>query len=139
MSEAETIRFDSLDISGEVLRAGGKNGLHRYDPGAGAHHSRDDGGQRRHCHCPYGHRQNLRLGIPMLEYLQLKEDYIQELVIAPTRELAVQIAQELSALARYIPEARIATLYGGQPIAKQMQQLKRKPQIVVATPAVCWI
>ena len=83
---------------------------------------------------PTGTGKTCAFGIPMLEYLQLKEDYIQELVIAPTRELAVQIAQELSALARYIPEARIATLYGGQPIAKQMQQLKRKPQIVVATP-----
>ncbi len=56
------------------------------------------------------------------------------LVLAPTRELAMQIVQELSDLARFIPQVKIAALYGGQPITRQLNQLKRKPQIVVATP-----
>ncbi len=57
-----------------------------------------------------------------------------ELVLAPTRELAVQIGQEMEKLAAFIPEVRIAVLYGGQPISKQLNQLKKKPQIIVATP-----
>ncbi|MBQ9343389.1 MAG: DEAD/DEAH box helicase [Clostridia bacterium] len=83
---------------------------------------------------PTGTGKTCAFGIPMLEYLQLKDDGIQELVLAPTRELALQIAEELTALARFIPGARIATLYGGQPIKKQLAALKRKPQILVATP-----
>ena len=134
MSEAETIRFDSLDISGEVLRAVAKMGFTAMTPVQARTIPVMMAGNDVIAIAPTGTGKTCAFGIPMLEYLQLKEDYIQELVIAPTRELAVQIAQELSALARYIPEARIATLYGGQPIAKQMQQLKRKPQIVVATP-----
>lgn len=70
----------------------------------------------------------------MLEYVSLKDKRVQELVLAPTRELSLQITDELRALSRYIPGVRIACLYGGQPITKQLSQLKQCPQIVVATP-----
>jgi len=83
---------------------------------------------------PTGTGKTVAYGIPMLEYISLRDAGVQELVLAPTRELALQITEELSHLAKYIPEIRICTLYGGQPIARQMAQLKRKPQIVVATP-----
>jgi ATP-dependent RNA helicase DeaD len=83
---------------------------------------------------PTGTGKTVAYGIPMMEYISLKDMGVQELVLAPTRELALQIAEELAHLAKYIPEIRICTLYGGQPIARQMAQLKRRPQIVVATP-----
>ena len=83
---------------------------------------------------PTGTGKTCAFGIPMLEYISLTDNRIQELVLAPTRELAVQIGEELQKLAKFIPEVRIAVLYGGQPIVKQLNQLKRKPQIVVATP-----
>ncbi len=83
---------------------------------------------------PTGTGKTLAFGIPMLEYISLTENRVQELVLAPTRELAMQIVAELTELARFIPQIRIAALYGGQPMVKQINQLKRKPQIVVATP-----
>ena len=83
---------------------------------------------------PTGTGKTIAFGIPMLEYISLKETRVQEVVLAPTRELAMQIVQELSDLARFIPQVKIAALYGGQPITRQLNQLKRKPQIVVATP-----
>jgi len=83
---------------------------------------------------PTGTGKTIAFGIPMLEYISLTETRVQELVIAPTRELAMQIVQELTDLARFIPQVRIAALYGGQPMARQIAQLKRRPQIVVATP-----
>lgn len=55
-------------------------------------------------------------------------------MVCPTRELCLQIAEELRQLASYRPDVRIATIYGGQPIAKQLAALKKNPQIVVATP-----
>ena len=83
---------------------------------------------------PTGTGKTIAYGIPMLEYISLTETRVQELVLSPTRELALQIVQELTELARFVPQIRIAALYGGQPMDKQINQLKRRPQIVVATP-----
>lgn len=83
---------------------------------------------------PTGTGKTLGFGIPMLEYVNLRDDRVQEVVLAPTRELAQQIAEELRNLAHFIPEVRIAIIYGGQPISKQISALKRRPQILVATP-----
>lgn len=83
---------------------------------------------------PTGTGKTIAFGIPMLEYIDVHAPHIQEVVLAPTRELALQITEELDSLAHFIPQIRITALYGGQPIAKQLTLLKRKPQIVVATP-----
>ena len=83
---------------------------------------------------PTGTGKTCAFGIQMLEYVQLNEPEVQEVVLAPTRELALQIGDELTKLAKYIKGCRIAVLYGGQPIPKQLAALKRKPQILVATP-----
>ncbi|MHC1785640.1 MAG: DEAD/DEAH box helicase [Christensenellales bacterium] len=83
---------------------------------------------------PTGTGKTIAFGIPMLEYISLSEQRVQEVVLAPTRELAMQITAELDSLSHFIPQVRVATLYGGQPIAKQLTALKRRPQILVATP-----
>ena len=83
---------------------------------------------------PTGTGKTLGFGIPMLEYVNLDDESIQEVVLAPTRELAQQIADELTHLAHFIKGLKIAVIYGGQPIGKQMTALSRKPQILVATP-----
>lgn len=74
-------------------------------------------------------------GIPLLQYVDPKIEKIQGLVLAPTRELAKQIAKQLFRFARYSPE-RIFTeaVYGGDPIEKQRAALNRPTHIVVATP-----
>jgi len=134
VSETEKIRFDALDISSEVLKAVEKMGFTEATPVQGKTIPIMMEGHDVIAIAPTGTGKTCAFGIPMLEYLQLKEDYIQELVLAPTRELALQIAEELTALSRFIKGARIATLYGGQPIKKQIAALNRKPQILVATP-----
>ena len=83
---------------------------------------------------PTGTGKTLGFGIPMLEYVNLEDSSIQEVVLAPTRELAQQIADELTNLAHFIKGMKIAVIYGGQPFGKQMNALSRKPQILVATP-----
>lgn len=83
---------------------------------------------------PTGTGKTLGFGVPMLEYVNLEDPAIQEVVLAPTRELAQQIADELTNLAHFIKGAKIAVIYGGQPFGKQMSSLARKPQILVATP-----
>ena len=83
---------------------------------------------------PTGTGKTCAFGIPMLEYVQLRDSRVQEIVLAPTRELALQIGEELTRLAKYINDVRIAVIYGGQSISRQITALKRRPQIVIATP-----
>ena len=83
---------------------------------------------------PTGTGKTLGFGIPMLEYVGLDNPNVQEVVLAPTRELAQQIADELTHLAHFIKDVRIAVIYGGQPFPKQLNALKRHPQVIVATP-----
>lgn len=83
---------------------------------------------------PTGTGKTLGFGIPMLEYVNLDDSNIQEVVLAPTRELAQQIADELTHLAHFIKGLKNAVIYGGQPFGKQMSALSRKPQVLVATP-----
>ncbi len=83
---------------------------------------------------PTGTGKTCAFGIPLLECLDLSCRDIQAIVVCPTRELCVQITQELRDLAQFMPEVRIVSLYGGQSIGKQLDALKKKPHIVVATP-----
>ena len=71
-------------------------------------------------------------GIPMLEHIT-NGGGIQALIIAPTRELAIQITNELKKIGKFT-KIKTATVYGGQGIGIQLDALRRKPEIVVATP-----
>ena len=83
---------------------------------------------------PTGTGKTYAFGIPMVEHVDPESDQVQGLILAPTRELAVQIRDELRDLCAFREGVRIVCLYGGQPIDKQIAQLKHRPQIVVATP-----
>ncbi|HJH62825.1 MAG TPA: DEAD/DEAH box helicase [Firmicutes bacterium] len=83
---------------------------------------------------PTGTGKTYAFGIPMVEHVDPESDQIQGLILAPTRELALQIRDELRDLCAFRDGVRVVCLYGGQPIDKQITQLKHNPQIVVATP-----
>ena len=83
---------------------------------------------------PTGTGKTFAFGIPMVEHIDPENSDVQGLILAPTRELAIQIRDELRDLCAFKEGVRVVCLYGGQPIDKQITQLKNKPQIVVATP-----
>ncbi len=83
---------------------------------------------------PTGTGKTFAFGIPMVEHVDPGSGDIQGLVLAPTRELAIQIKDELQLLNTFREGVRTVCLYGGQPIERQINQLKNKPQLVVATP-----
>lgn len=83
---------------------------------------------------PTGTGKTCAFGIPLLECLDLECRDVQAIVVCPTRELCVQITQELRDLAACRPAVRIVSIYGGQPMGKQLDALKKKPHILVATP-----
>ena len=83
---------------------------------------------------PTGTGKTFAFGIPMIEHIDAGQDTVQGLILAPTRELAIQIGDELRGLLTYYEGIRVAVLYGGAGIGGQIKQLEKKPQIVVATP-----
>ena len=83
---------------------------------------------------PTGTGKTFAFGIPMIEHIDPECADVQGLILAPTRELAIQIGDELRGLLTYYQGIRVAVLYGGAGIVGQAKQLEKKPQIVVATP-----
>ena len=83
---------------------------------------------------PTGTGKTFAFGIPMIEHTDPACEDVQGLILAPTRELAIQIGDELRGLLTYYKGIRVAVLYGGASIGPQIKQMERKPQIVVATP-----
>ena len=73
-------------------------------------------------------------GLPLIEKIDVDSDKVQGIVIAPTRELALQITNELRKFSKYVEGLRILTVYGGESIDKQIGSLKKRPQIIVGTP-----
>ena len=87
---------------------------------------------------PTGTGKTFAYGIPIVEHVDPEEESVQAVILAPTRELAIQITDEIRLLATYKPGVRAVCLYGGAPIGKQIDALKKRPQIVVATPGRLW-
>ncbi|MBX9853704.1 MAG: DEAD/DEAH box helicase [Cytophagaceae bacterium] len=73
-------------------------------------------------------------GIPLLESLNPKEKTVSAVVLCPTRELAIQVANELKKLAKYKRGINVLAIYGGESIERQINALKRGVQVIVGTP-----
>ena len=72
-------------------------------------------------------------GIPLIEKIDRDQEFIQGIVVAPTRELAIQVSEELYKIG-YGKKARVLAIYGGQDINRQIRALKNRPHIIVGTP-----
>jgi len=130
----ESVSFDTMDLSPEILKAVRDMGFQEPSTVQARTIPLMMSGTDINAIAPTGTGKTCAFGIPMLEYVQLKDSRVQEIVLAPTRELALQIGEELTRLAKYIQGVRIAVIYGGQSISRQITALKRRPQIVIATP-----
>lgn len=130
----EPLCFQTLDISEELKRAVAEMGFSEATPIQQESLLPILEGQDLLAQSPTGTGKTCAFGIPLVEKIDPEEETVQCLVLCPTRELAVQTAEELQKVARYKRGIRISTLYGGQPIEKQITDLKKRPQIVVATP-----
>jgi ATP-dependent RNA helicase DeaD len=72
-------------------------------------------------------------GIPLVEKVDVTKDAIQGIIIAPTRELAIQVSEELYKIGSG-KRVRVLSIYGGQDISRQIRSLKKYPHIIVGTP-----
>jgi ATP-dependent RNA helicase DeaD len=73
-------------------------------------------------------------GLPLIQLIDFESKKTQGLILCPTRELCLQITGDLKQFARYVPNARIAAVYGGADIRNQISLIKKGAQIIVATP-----
>jgi Superfamily II DNA and RNA helicases len=73
-------------------------------------------------------------GIPAIEMLDTETEGVQVLILCPTRELAIQVSDELKNVSKHKRNVRILPIYGGQPIDRQIMVLKKRPQIIIGTP-----
>ena len=128
------LSFESMDLSSEILRAVQAMGFQEPSTVQAKTIPLMMEGHDINAIAPTGTGKTCAFGIPMLEYVQLKDSRVQEIVLAPTRELALQIGEELTKLAKFIDGVRIAVIYGGQCLLRQITALKRRPQIVIAKP-----
>ncbi len=83
---------------------------------------------------PTGTGKTFAFGIPIVERIIEDDETVQALILCPTRELAIQITNELNKLTKYKKKVKSLAVYGGQNIERQISALRDKPQIIVATP-----
>ena len=130
----ESVNYTEMNLSPAIMRAIEKKGYVQATPvQAGAIPFFMDW-KDVIAKAPTGTGKTFAFGIPMVEHTDPGLSEIQGLVLAPTRELAIQIRDELRDLCAFKEGVRVVCLYGGQPIDKQIAQLKKTPQIIVATP-----
>ena len=134
MEYTEGVRFDSLGLSPEIMRAIGQRNIEVSTPvQAGCIPPMMDW-QDVIAKAPTGTGKTFAYGIPIVEHIDPEDESVQAVILAPTRELAIQITDEIRLLSTYKPGVRCVCLYGGAPIGRQIDTLKKHPQIVVATP-----
>src|SRR5690554_6266065 len=129
----QELLFSDLGISAEILRAVEDMGYTQPSPIQAQTiplllEGRDVIGQAQ-----TGTGKTASFGIPILETVDSSLNQIQALVLCPTRELAIQVSEEISRLGKY-KNIKTLPVYGGQPIQRQLKALKRGVQIVVGTP-----
>lgn len=73
-------------------------------------------------------------GLPLLQRLNISEKYTQAVIMSPTRELCLQICDDLKDFGKYMEGLRVTAVYGGAPIDSQIRQLKKGTHVIVATP-----
>ncbi len=130
----EIKRYDQLGLSEAIMKALDKKGYVQATPVQSGAIPYFMDWKDVIAKAPTGTGKTFAFGIPMVEHADPAGADVTGLVLAPTRELAIQIQEELRDLCEFKQGVRTVVLYGGAPIEKQIKQLKEHPQIVVATP-----
>ena len=128
------MKFEELQIDDRILRAVEDMGFEEASPIQAKAipvvlEGKDIVGQAQ-----TGTGKTAAYSIPMLQKIDPSVKKVQAIVLCPTRELAVQVAEEIRRLAKYMSDIKVLPVYGGQEIVRQIKSLKTGVQIVVGTP-----
>ncbi len=130
----EYLRFEKLDLCPELLRAVEDMGFEEMTPIQAQSIPVMRSGADMIGQAQTGTGKTAAFGIPLLEKVDPDNRKLQALVLCPTRELAIQVAEELRNLAKYLHGIKVLPIYGGQDISRQIRSLKGGVQIVIGTP-----
>ena len=130
----ETVKFDELQLDERIIRAITEMGFEEASPIQAqaipvAMEGRDMIGQAQ-----TGTGKTAAFGLPLLQKVDPKVKKLQAIVLLPTRELAIQVAEEMRRFAKFMHGVKVLPIYGGQDIVKQIRSLKDGTQIIVGTP-----
>ncbi len=130
----ETTKFTEMELNPQILRAVEEMGFEEMSPIQvkaipAILNGKDIVGQAQ-----TGTGKTAAFGIPLLQLVDIKDRSLQALVLCPTRELAIQVAEEFRKLALFMHGIKILPVYGGQEISKQIRSLKGGVQIIIGTP-----
>ncbi|MCY6356080.1 DEAD/DEAH box helicase [Clostridium sp. ZS2-4] len=128
------IKFEELPISSDIKKAVADMGFEEPSPIQEKAipeilNGKDVTGQAQ-----TGTGKTAAFGIPAIDMIETENKKLQVVVLCPTRELAIQAAQEINKLAKYKEDLNVLAVYGGQPIERQIKALKRGVQIIIGTP-----
>lgn len=131
---SQQIRFDSLPLSEGIQEAVKEMGFEFASPIQSEAipfvlEGRDVIGQAQ-----TGTGKTAAFGIPMIEHIVPFEKYVQAIILCPTRELALQVTEEMKKLSKFTKGVWVTTVYGGDSIERQIKSLKAGANIVVGTP-----
>jgi ATP-dependent RNA helicase DeaD len=127
-------KFDELDLNPSILRAIEEMGFEEMSPIQAKAipvmlTGKDVVGQAQ-----TGTGKTAAFGIPLLMRIDPKNKALQSIVLCPTRELAIQVAEEIRKLAKFMHGIKVLPVYGGQEISKQIRSLKSGIQVIIGTP-----
>ena len=130
----ETVRFDQLDLYPQVLRAIAEMGFEEATPIQSQAIPVVMSGVDVIGQAQTGTGKTASFGIPVLHKVDPNNKKTQVIILSPTRELAIQVADEIRKLAKYMHGVKILPVYGGQEISRQIKALKGGAQIIIGTP-----
>ncbi len=134
LTDIEKLRFEDLHVSEELRKAIKDMGFEeatpiQYQAIPYILKGKDIIGQAQ-----TGTGKTAAFGIPTLEMIDPGTRELQAIILCPTRELAIQVAEEMKKLSKYKKAIEILPIYGGQPIERQIKALKKGVQIIIGTP-----
>lgn len=130
----ETIKFEELELVEPILKAVVEMGFEETSPIQAKAIPAILAGKDIVGQAQTGTGKTAAFGIPLLQMVDPKSKNLQGIVLCPTRELAIQVADEIRKLGSFMHGIKVLPIYGGQEISKQIRSLKAGTQIVVGTP-----
>lgn len=130
----ENVRFEELDLIPQIQRAVEEMGFEEASPIQAKAIPVVMSGQDIIGQAQTGTGKTASFGIPLLQKIDPKNKHLQAIVLCPTRELAIQVAEEIRRLAKFMRGIKILPIYGGQDIVKQIRSLKSGTQVMIGTP-----
>ena len=130
----EAIKFEDLNLDAKILRAVTDMGFEAASPIQGQSIPLELEGLDIIGQAQTGTGKTAAFGIPLLQKVDPKSKKLQAIILCPTRELAIQVSEEIRRLAKYMHGVKVLPIYGGQEIGRQIRNLKVLIQVIIGTP-----